>query len=117
MALGDPLSVQKNGLGSEPIAPSEIEPEALFTSPAATAIKEEIISTGRKLWQRHYVDGNGGNISARVSEEYVICTPTLCSKGDMQLEDLSLVDLNNRQICGDRAQTSEILLHLEIYKA
>jgi L-fuculose-phosphate aldolase len=117
MALGDALSVQKNGLNPEPMAPSEIEPEALFTSPAAAAIKEEIICAGRKLWQRSYVDGNGGNISARVSEEYVICTPTLCSKGDMRVEDLSLVDLNNRQICGDRAQTSEILMHLEIYKA
>jgi L-fuculose-phosphate aldolase len=30
---------------------------------------------------------------------------------------LSLVDLDNYQICGDRPQTSEILLHLEIYKA
>jgi len=35
----------------------------------------------------------------------------------MRAEDLSLVDLNNCRICGDRAQTSEILLHLEIYKA
>jgi L-fuculose-phosphate aldolase len=35
----------------------------------------------------------------------------------MQANDLSLVDLNNCQICGDRPQTSEILLHLEIYKA
>ena len=36
---------------------------------------------GRKLWERQYVDGNGGNISARISSDYVICTPTLCSKG------------------------------------
>jgi L-fuculose-phosphate aldolase len=94
-----------------------LNPEALFSAPAAIAVKEEIMRAGRKLWQRAYVDGNGGNISARISEDYVICTPTLCSKGDMQREDLSLVDLNNCQICGDRAQTSEILLHLEIYKA
>jgi L-fuculose-phosphate aldolase len=99
-----------------PIA-SDLEPEALFASPAAEALKQEIIHAGRKLWQRAYVDGNGGNISARISEEHVICTPTLRSKGDLQREDLSLVDLNNCQICGDRPQTSEILLHLEIYKA
>jgi L-fuculose-phosphate aldolase len=96
---------------------NNLEPEALFTSPAAETIKEEILRAGKKLWQRAYVDGNGGNISARISEEYVICTPTLCSKGDMLAEDLSLVDLNNCQICGDRPQTSEILLHLEIFKA
>ena len=92
-------------------------PDALFTSPAAQAAKEEILSAGKKLWLREYVDGNGGNISFRISDDYVICTPTLCSKGDMRAEDLSLVDLNNCRICGDRAQTSEILLHLEIYKA
>jgi L-fuculose-phosphate aldolase len=63
------------------------------------------------------VDGNGGNISARVSSQYVICTPTLCSKSDLNPNELSLVDLENRQILGSRPATSEILLHLEIYKA
>jgi L-fuculose-phosphate aldolase len=89
----------------------------LFHSPAALAIKHEIIDAGRKLWARAYVDGNGGNISARISPDYVISSPTLCSKGDLKVDDLSLVDLENNRICGDRKHTSEILLHLEIYKA
>ena len=93
------------------------EPLQLFTSPEANALKEEILRMGKKLWERQYVDGNGGNISVRLSPQYVLCTPTLCSKGDLSVEDLSLVDLDNSQICGDRPQTSEILLHLEIYKA
>lgn len=92
------------------------DPLKLFHSPAVEAIKEEIVHAGRKLWQRQYVDGNGGNISARISREYVICTPTLLSKGDLQMEDLALVDLENRRICGNRPHTSELLLHLEIYK-
>lgn len=92
------------------------DPLDIFHSPAVLAIKEEIVRAGRKLWQRQYVDGNGGNISARVSEEYVVCTPTLLSKGDLQVEDLALVDLENRRICGHRPHTSELLLHLEIYK-
>ncbi|MHB1936412.1 MAG: class II aldolase/adducin family protein [Acidobacteriaceae bacterium] len=93
------------------------EPIEIFTSGEANALKEEILRVGKKLWERQYVDGNGGNISVRVSPQYVLCTPTLCSKGDLRVEDLSLVDLNNYQICGGRPQTSEILLHLEIYKA
>jgi len=97
-------------------APAE-DPLEIFNSPEANTLKEEILRIGRKLWERQYVDGNGGNISVRVSPHYVLCTPTLCSKGDLCLEDLSLVDLDNYQICGDRPQTSEILLHLEIYKA
>lgn len=92
-------------------------PQEIFSSPNACALKEEIVHVGKKLWARQYVDGNGGNISARVSPHYFLCTPTLCSKGDLRAEDLSLVDIDNAQICGDRPQTSEILLHLEIYKA
>ena len=93
------------------------EAKELFYSPQALAIKHEIIDAGRKLWARQYVDGNGGNISARLSAEYVISSPTLCSKGDLRVEDLSLIDLENNRICGDRPHTSEIRLHLEIYKA
>ena len=93
------------------------DPLEIFNSPEANVLKEEILRVGRKLWERQYVDGNGGNISVRVSPHYVLCTPTLCSKADLCREDLSLVDLDNYQICGDRPQTSEILLHLEIYKA
>lgn len=89
----------------------------LFHSPRAEALKAEIIAAGRKLWERQYVDGNGGNISARLSTEHVLCTPTMLSKADLRVEDLSLVDLENRQIVGIRPQTSEIRLHLEIYKA
>jgi L-fuculose-phosphate aldolase len=92
------------------------DPLAIFHSPATQLIKEEIVRTGHKLWQRQYVDGNGGNISARISKNYVICTPTLLSKGDLHVDDLALVDLENRRLCGDRPHTSELLLHLEIYK-
>lgn len=91
--------------------------DELFCSPRVNEVKAEIVGAGRRLWQREYVDGNGGNISARISDELVLCTPTLCSKGQLREQDLSIVDLDNRQIFGVRQQTSEILLHLEIYKA
>ncbi len=93
------------------------DPLEIFNSHETNGLKEEILRVGKKLWERQYVDGNGGNISVRVSPQYVLCTPTLCSKGDLCMTDFSLVDLENCQICGDRPQTSEILLHLEIYKA
>jgi L-fuculose-phosphate aldolase len=88
----------------------------LFTSPEAEAVKEEICAVGRKLWQRAYVDGNGGNISYRIGPNAVICTPTLMSKADLGPRDLCLVDLEGKQLAGGRPRTSEILMHLEIYK-
>jgi L-fuculose-phosphate aldolase len=91
--------------------------EAIYHSPAAARIKDEIIRAGRKLWERQYVDGNGGNISYRIAQDYVLCTPTMCSKGDLTPEDLALIGMDNKRVCGERPHTSEVLLHLEIYKA
>jgi L-fuculose-phosphate aldolase len=89
----------------------------LFHSPQVNQLKFQIVDAGKRLWQREYVDGNGGNISARINDHLVLCTPTLCSKNDLREEELSIVDLENRQMYGTRPQTSEILMHLEIYKA
>jgi L-fuculose-phosphate aldolase len=91
--------------------------EALLNSPEANRAKDEICAVGKKLWHRSYVDGNGGNISYRLTDEAVLCTPTLVSKSDLKPEDMSLVDLDGNQLAGGRPRTSEILLHLEIYKA
>jgi L-fuculose-phosphate aldolase len=89
----------------------------LFTTPEAEAVKKEICATGRKLWMRQFVDGNGGNISYRIGPNEVLCTPTLVSKYDLTPEDISLTDLDGNQVAGSKARTSELLLHLEIYKA
>jgi L-fuculose-phosphate aldolase len=88
----------------------------LFSTPEAETIKKEICAVGRKLWMRQFVDGNGGNISYRLGPNEVICTPTLVSKYDLTPEDLCLVDMEGNQIAGTKPRTSEIFLHLEIYK-
>jgi L-fuculose-phosphate aldolase len=93
------------------------QPKAEASSFEADALRAEIIRVGRKLWQRQYVDGNGGNISARLGTKYVLCTPTMLSKGDLEPADICLSDLNGNILAGDRLRTSELLLHLEIYKA
>lgn len=125
--------VKKNNLALEPrgkvsaaggapsaggASPSRLPSDPrLFDIPEAEAIKKEICAVGRKLWMRQYVDGNGGNISYRIGPNEVICTPTLISKYDLTPEDLCMVDLEGNQIAGTTRRTSEIFLHLEIYKA
>ena len=94
--------------------PSPLE---LFNSAEANAFRAEIIRVGRKLWDRQYVDGNGGNISVRLGAEFVLCTPTMLSKADLEVADICLSDLDGKILAGDRTLTSELLLHLEIYKA
>jgi L-fuculose-phosphate aldolase len=95
----------------------EVPPSVAANSFEAEALRSEIIRVGRKLWQRAYVDGNGGNISVRLGSKYVLCTPTMMSKGDLEPADICLSDLEGNILAGDRLRTSELLLHLEIYKA
>ena len=90
--------------------------KAFFHSPSCHALKLQICDIGRRLWQRAYVDGNGGNIAIRVGKDIALCTPTLVSKGFMKPEDLCLVDFKGNQLFGAKRRTSEILMHLQIMK-
>ena len=92
------------------------ELEAFFNSPYCHDLKSQICDVGRRLWQRAYVDGNGGNIAIRAGEDIAVCTPTLVSKGFMKPEDMCLVDFEGNQLCGVKKRTSEILMHLQIMK-
>jgi L-fuculose-phosphate aldolase len=95
----------------------EVSASLAASSFEADALRAEIIGVGRKLWERQYVDGNGGNISARLNSQYILCTPTMISKGDLQPADICVTDLDGNILAGDRLRTSELLLHLEIYRA
>lgn len=96
---------------------SSAELEAFFHTRSVRNLKEQICDVGKRMWQRAYVDGNGGNIAVRVAEDLALCTPTLVSKGFMKPEDLCLVDLEGNQKAGNKERTSEILMHLQIMKA
>ena len=95
---------------------SKADLEAFFNSPAIHELKLQICDIGRRLWQRAYVDGNGGNIAIRVGDDIVLCTPTLVSKGFMKPDDMCLVDLEGNQLAGTKKRTSEILMHLQMMK-
>jgi L-fuculose-phosphate aldolase len=110
-----------NGTLTAPAKPlnsksSKAELEAFFNSAYCHNLKEQICEMGRRLWQRAYVDGNGGNMAVRVGEDIAICTPTLVSKGFMKPEDMCLVDFEGNQLCGVKKRTSEILMHLQMMK-
>src|SRR3972149_664030 len=80
-------------------------------------VKQEICDIGDRLYKRGFAAANDGNISCRISENQVVCTPTMISKGCMKPDDLCIVDMEGKQISGKRKRTSEIMLHLAIMKA
>ena len=118
---GRASAVTNNGSPQPPARPlssksSKTELEEFFNSAYCHSLKEQLCDIGRRLWQRAYVDGNGGNIAIRVGEDIALCTPTLVSKGFMKPEDMCLVDFEGNQLAGVKKRTSEILMHLQIMK-
>ncbi|MCL4200977.1 MAG: class II aldolase/adducin family protein [Pirellulaceae bacterium] len=83
----------------------------------AHKIKLEICDIGRRIYNKGFAAANDGNISVRISDNEVLCTPTMHSKGFLKPEDICTVDMSGKQIAGNKKRSSEALLHLEIYKA
>jgi L-fuculose-phosphate aldolase len=79
--------------------------------------REQMCEIGRRIYNKGFAAANDGNISLRLSEDRVLCSPTRVSKGFMKPDDLCIVDLDGKQVSGKRKRSSEILLHLTIMKA
>ena len=80
-------------------------------------LREQMCEIGRRVYAKGFAAANDGNISYRLSEDRVLCTPTRVSKGFMKPDDLCIVDMEGNQVSGKRKRSSEILLHLSILKA
>jgi L-fuculose-phosphate aldolase len=68
------------------------------------------------MYMLGFVAANDGNISVRISESEFLCTPTGVSKGFMSTDDIIKVDINGNKISGNLKPSSEIKMHLEVYK-
>ena len=80
-------------------------------------LKEQICEIGRRVYAKGFAAANDGNISIRLNDREVLCTPTMVSKGFLKPEDMCKVDYEGKQLAGTKKRTSEILLHLAVYKA
>src|SRR5205807_2095661 len=76
----------------------------------------EIVSCGRMLHRRHYVSSTDGNLSVRLDASHVLTTPTGVSKWWMKSEQMVIVDMAGNKIGGLCEPSSEIEMHLTIYK-
>src|SRR5262245_3481028 len=79
-------------------------------------IKEFMCEIGRRVYNKGFAAANDGNITVRLNEREILCTPTMVSKGFMKPEDICKVDYEGKQLAGTRKRSSEVLLHLVVYK-
>jgi L-fuculose-phosphate aldolase len=78
-------------------------------------LRQDIVDVGRLVFQKGWVAANDGNISIRIDENRVLCTPTATSKGMLHVDDLIICDMQGNKIEGRKERTSEIAMHLLIY--
>jgi L-fuculose-phosphate aldolase len=71
------------------------------------------------MLRKHLVEGTAGNISARLPDGNIVCTPSSVDYEAMVLEDLVVVGPDGKVVAAaeGRSPTSEIQLHLACYNA
>jgi len=79
-------------------------------------LREEIVEVGKLMFDKGWIAANDGNISIRLDNGRILCTPTGISKGAMHPCDLILCDMDGRKLEGERECTSEIAMHVTVYK-
>ncbi|MGC9003640.1 MAG: class II aldolase/adducin family protein [bacterium] len=81
-----------------------------------SALRQEIVEVGRRLWQKGFVAANDGNITCRLDDNFVLTTPTGVSKGFMTPDMIVKVDMDGNATEGYLKPSSEIFVHLMIYR-
>lgn len=76
----------------------------------------ELVETGRRLYERKYIVATEGNLSTRLPDGKIMITPADVCKGELESSDLVVCDIGGRRLEGRREQSSELLLHLTVYR-
>ncbi len=81
-----------------------------------SSLRADIVEIGRRMYARGYTASNDGNISVRLDRDRLLMTPKGVCKGFLTPDMMCVTDLDGRKLQGDRDPSSEILMHLEVYR-
>jgi L-fuculose-phosphate aldolase len=83
---------------------------------AESTLRADIVEVGRRMYARGYTASNDGNISVRLGADRLLMTPKGVCKGFMSPDMMCITDLEGRKLEGERDPSSEMLMHLEVYR-
>jgi len=81
-----------------------------------TELRRELARFSKWTSRLGYAPGTAGNLSVRLDKERILATPTGCSKYLLRPSDMVITDLDGHLLSGTRNVTSEIGMHLTIYR-
>lgn len=79
-------------------------------------LRRELVHFSRWLYRLGFMPGTSGNLSVQLDSNHLLVTPTGVSKYLLRAADMAIVDLDGRQCSGSRKPTSELGMHLAIYR-
>jgi L-fuculose-phosphate aldolase len=79
-------------------------------------LRRDLKKFSRRLSRVGFTPGTSGNLSVRIDSRRLLVTPTSVSKGLVKASDMVIVGEDGRLIAGSRMVTSEISMHLAIYR-
>lgn len=79
-------------------------------------LRAEICGIGERLWRRELIAANDGNISVRLGDSRILCTPSGVSKGFLGADDCVITDMEGLKVSGVLSPSSELKMHVEIYR-
>lgn len=77
---------------------------------------QDIVKICHRVEAKGFVAATDGNISTRLPNGNILATPSSLNKGSVQMEDLVEVTMDGKQIGGTRQLSTEMKMHLFIYK-
>ena len=78
-------------------------------------LRRDIVTIGRKMYQKDFVAATDGNISARLMGNRMLITPSGSCLGELTPNQLVLVDFNRRVLSGTANPSSETPMHIMAY--
>ena len=79
-------------------------------------LRQQIADFSRMCYQKNYLAATDGNLSVRLTDGNVLCTPTRINKGFVRPQDPVVVNMDGELVRGERKASSEIAMHTLIYR-
>jgi L-fuculose-phosphate aldolase len=79
-------------------------------------VARQIVHTCRRLYDRGLIAGAEGNVSARLSKDVILATPSGACKGDIGVDDHVRLSLDGTPLDGGKSASTEIRMHLRIFQ-
>lgn len=111
------MTIAREATGSqEPSRPGVAGGLAARWSDEETRLRQGICRVGALAYQKGFIAGADGNLSARLGDGTILITPSGAMKGFLQPQHLARIDIDGRVVDGGPGPSSEMGIHLVSYR-